>query len=63
MVRGMSPAYDWFRSHNPLEFKEFQNNPVAYYKKHRAAIESAANYKGVDNTDLFVNIPFNLDEE
>ena len=62
-MRTTSPAYDWFRSHSPLEFKEFQNNPVAYYNKHRAAIESAANYKGVDNTDLFANIPFNLDEE
>ena len=64
------PAYQWFKSHPPLDFKEFKNNPVAYYKKHRKEIESAADYAGGtlwkkrrDNTDLFANIPFNLDEE
>ncbi len=65
-----APAYQWFKSHKPIHFKEFQKNPVAYYKKHRKEIESAADYAGGtlwkkrrDNTDLFANIPFNLDEE
>ena len=65
-----NPAYQWFKSHSPLHFKEFKKNPVAYYKKHRKDIESAAGYAGgtlwrarQDNTDLFANIPFNLDEE
>jgi len=64
------PAYQWFKSHSPIHFKEFKKNPVAYYKKHRKEIESAADYAGGtlwrkrrDNTDLFANIPFNLDEE
>ena len=70
-----APAYQWFKSHNPIHFKEFKNNPVAYYKKHIKEIESASYYVGgsrlfgmewlerQDNTDLFANIPFNLDEE
>jgi len=65
-----APAYQWFKSHKPIHFKEFQKNPVAYYKKHRKEIESASYYAGgsmwlerQDNTDLFANIPFNLDEE
>jgi len=65
-----APAYKWFKSHKPIHFKEFQKNPVAYYKKHRKEIESASYYAGgsmwlerQDNTDLFANIPFNLDEE
>ena len=68
--RMQNPAYQWFKSHSPLHFKEFKKNPVAYYKKHRKDIESAAGYAGgtlwrarQDNTDLFANIPFNLDEE
>ena len=68
--RMQNPAYQWFKSHSPIHFKEFKKNPVAYYKKHRKEIESAADYAGGilwkkrrDNTDLFANIPFNLDEE
>ena len=64
-----APAYEWFKSHSPIHFKEFQKNPVAYYKKHRKEIEAASGYAGgsswlerQDNTDLFANIPFNLDE-
>ena len=68
--RMQNPAYQWFKSHKPIHFQEFKKNPVAYYKKHRKEIESAAGYAGgslwrarQDNTDLFANIPFNLDEE
>ena len=61
-----SPAYSWFKSHKPIHFKEFQKDPVKYYKKHLKEIENSAYYSGgamfagarVDNTDLFASIPF-----
>ena len=61
----VAPAYQWFKSHKPIHFKEFQKNPVAYYKKHRKEIESAVGYSGgsmwlerQDNTDLFANFDY-----
>ena len=54
-------AIDWFKARNPLEVKEFEANPVKYYKKHIKKIE--ANFTGgffgsADNTDLFASIPY-----
>ena len=54
-------AIDWFKARNPLEVKEFEANPVKYYKKHIKKIEvnsTGGFFSSANNTDLFASIPY-----